>query len=472
MKHLTQEAWNKLAVKVTNYVTQGKGSRAILAVLESWFPRAQPSGNAQKKVSPEALAGLLFEMATERRGSMENITVTLAPEPEDYVLTPTAKPFSQRSVWRYWLFEEDYDLQQLQRDMLQVCHMFFVIARRRFGLFTKRFGFDVLIDGHETMMYVKRPIREDGSPHPKARALSMVSSASKEGEYVLFRSLTYECMVAVCRKTGIAIPLAAVLVCPKGRDFPPGLAVPDKGGENVIRMFINLLETVYKDERPWLLAFDRGYHANVNYARAIAYCNKRGCVLMTPAKKESGAFVDDKDTSHSNVTAFMEHARTIAKRVPGTDVFYAVTPKRLRTDGSIDRYLIVFFRPRDDEKKDRADPDDLVLPDGTRVFGFYTNHPNAEKRIEVFERLYSRRWEIEHWYSTRKGNFNGGRQHDPMKRMCTFMVGVVALSVYALMRGIRYPRWDPDAVSRHYNVPMFVRQVREAVVRRRLLGSK
>lgn len=467
MKHLTREAWNKLALNVVNYVNEGRGSRAILSVLESWFPRALPSGAAQKKVSPEALAGLLFETATDKRGALENITFALPPEPEDYVMPAVKEPFSQRSVWRYWLFEEDYDLKDFQRDMVRVCNMFFQLARKRFGLFTKRFGFDILIDEHQTLMYVRRQSRKDGTLHPGARDLSALSSAAKEGEYVHFRALTYECMVAVCRKSGVAIPLAVMLVCPKENILPPGLEVPDMGKQTVIATFMDVLERLYKDEKPWLVAFDKGYHANVNYARVIQYCNRRGSILVTPAKKETGAFVDGAGRPHSSVTAFMEYARKIAKPILGTSVFYAVTPKGLRTGDKVDRYLVVLFRPKDEDAQERADPDDFVLDDGTRVFGFYTNYPRAEERIVAFERLYSRRWEIEHWFGSRKGSFNGGRQHDPMKRVCVFMVGVIALSVYGLMRGMRYPTWDPDAVSRYYNVPMFVRQVREAVVRKR-----
>lgn len=459
MTRFTQSNWNKLAAKIGNALVRDQSSTAVLAIIESWFQAAESLDLKKARVSPRKLATLVLQVAASKRSSFEHITNPCDDEPG--AILEKEEVLSQRSIWRYF---DETSMAALHRDSLVVFWTFFRTAKIRFGVF--RNGFDVLIDEHQTYIYTEKPLDEEKRLKLGLPDLSLVSSAHKDGDYLVYRALTYMCMIAVCRRSGVAMPLAIILTCPQGRNLPPELKVPHMSPEAVINIFVNILETLYSDQKPWLLAFDKWFHANSNYARGIEYCNKRGTCLMTPARKEVGAFVADDGKRYSGVHTYMKEARKAAKRVHGTDSFYAVTKRDINGYSQWERYLVTFFRPPKELRgMHDGDPTSspVVCDDGYFAYGFYTNHPDPEACIEALEGLYSRRWMIEHLLSTRVGSFSSGRQHWVMRRSFLFMVGMFTLCAYAIQRYRRYPIRDVKAVSRKFSAPQFVARVLRAL---------
>lgn len=457
MTRFNQENWNRLARKIATYLGSDQSSLAIVAVIASWFTAAAGLDPKRARVSPDKLASLILQVAASKRSSVEHVTNPCEDEPGTAVDGDDG--LSQRSIWRYF---DDTSMEALHRDSLVVFWTFFRIAKLRFGVF--RHGFDVLIDEHQTYVYTEKPMDKEDRLKMGISDLARLSSAHKDGDYLVYRALTYMCMVAVCRRSGVAMPLAVVLVCPQNRNLSPELKVPLMSSEVIIGLFIDVLESLYRDERPWLLAFDKWFHANVSYARAIDYCNKRGTALMTPARKEAGTFVADDGETYSGVVAYMKAARSKAKSVPGTDAFADVTKRAIKGLPKWERYLLTFYRPA---KELRGNPDEETKPvtcdDGYYAYGFYTNHPNPAACVVAFEALYSRRWMIEHLLATRVGSFSSGRQHWVMRRSFFFMVGMFTLSAYAIQRYRRYPVLDVKAVSRHFSASQFVARVIRAL---------
>ncbi len=447
----TPTQWNALATRITNHVAKGDAADAILAITQELFETPHPTKKKgrPRKVTRRQLAKTLVNAVTVKKGAVENACRSTRRAPGKRAVTRRKNSPSQRNLWRLL---NKIAVKELQSQLRDVWWLLFQMGRRRFGLM--RLGYEVYIDEHQTLVYTRRKKTEVG----------LLAGASKKDKYAgKFRAWTYQIMVACFRGSRVTIPMDVVLVAKNGPSLDAMIAVPGLSTEDIIARFIGLLEAIYPP--PKVILFDRGYHANINYSRVGKYCDRHGCIYMTPAKREAtGAFRDEDGKTYWNVEDFIKRNRAKASPLrPGSNIFYVTGERPISVDPGRRRTLIVFYRPY---KKGDDLPEGAVTMDATYyAFAFYTNAPNPTRDIACYERLYSRRWTEENWFKKRAANFHGGRAHKALRRVAAFMVGIICLAIYGLMHGIMFPEHDVVALSQYFGLPNFVSDLVDALTK-------
>lgn len=470
LRACTAESLRGLSERVVRGVASNDAQEAMFGILESFFdvPRPKKDWHAQTVTARKCAKGVL-RIASGIDGSAHAELDTVGSEPD------AKARITDRSLWRYMV---PMSMQDFMMQWRTVMHRIFQLARRRFGFYRARYGWEVYFDENQTLVFARDPNGDsdegtawsvrlaEGKEPPKPSEVSIVAGPSKDDAYSgRFRALTFQCLVARLAPSGILLPLDTVLVATDGPLLVDGIRVPSRSRTWIVRHFVDVLRALYPP--PKLIAFDRGYHANENYAALYDYCRQFGVLYLTPAVRDTGTDIDDgTGTRYTSVRDFIEKNKINSQRIPGTDIRYVVAKRPVTTSHGkaapqTPRTLLVFYRPR--KRGDNAHEGAVVL-DQLWAYAFYTNHPRPMEHIAWFERAYSRRWREEHLFAQR-ARFHAGLQHKLQRRVMVFMTGLVALLVFMLLRAAAYPVYDERSISRTFSLPRWKKDLYHALVR-------
>lgn len=446
----TDKDWTNLVRRCVDMTAVPDRRKMILGIVQHAFNTEVPctQGKAPKiEVTREQLAAIALEAATGKTDGIDTVC--------------KANGISARTFWRYFV---NLTLPELAQQIRVVFHRIFLLARLRFGLMRQ---FEIYIDETQTLFFgrVRKMVKRKGDRIPqvsiddgKLTEVGLLAGGSKDDKYSgKFWALTYQVMVAKCRRTGIIIPLDTVLVATNHPLIVGDIFVPGRSKEWIIAHFIGLLDAAYPPCK--IILFDRGYHAKVNYTRVTDYCTKHGAYYMTPAFREAAPGLKDKaGKSYSSIDNFLLENRATAKPVKrGSTTLYAIGYNPVPYSNTV-RTLLAFYRLREARGgADEGAPAVAIDIDSDYVgCAFYVNHPNPEPLIQWWERVYSRRWGEENWFKKRNSQCKSGRAFLAVRRQFIFTIGCIVLAIYALLRGIICPRIDAAWVSRNYSWPQFV----------------
>jgi len=428
--------WKALTERIIKATANQDAGEAALAIVSGFF---EVPADTKARTKPADLARIAMRSAAGKYASLDR--------------NARAYDGSPRTLWRY---HRAMALPEFQRELRHIWRVLFRVATDKYGF--GRYGFDVLIDEFQTHFfgYTRYDIdgREDDDarrPHPEDQHLTevgLVAGASKDDKYSgKFHALTYQAMVVRCKRSGVVLPLDIVLVSTEHPLLVGDLRIESRSRVAIIRHFTNILRG-YR-EVPRIIMFDRGYHANENYAEVDRYCKERHSRYMTPAPRQPGVVMAN-GTTYSGIRAFCEAAFSWAKALPNGER-YVIAERPVKNSPGTLRTLLVLYHPR--KRRRSAD-----LPEGAiEVSSDYWASPfcisdaNPEPHIRWWAWIYTVRWCEENWFKSRSANYHDGRGHKVQRRMLILMVGIICLALYALLRIQVYPDLDIPAVSRYFN---------------------